>query len=115
MKKQCLSNLLDALEVDSPENHSEHLKEQVTMLANMLKSMDLDSIIILCETEPDFFSIFGETEDCIMDWKLATKARIEDILIRASKQVCKQKSAIVWFQEARISKFQWRYPQLPQI
>ena len=63
------------------------------MLSNMLKAMDLDSIIILCETEPDFFLIFGETEDDIMDWKLSTEARIKDLLIRASKKVSERKSA----------------------
>ena len=79
LKKQRLIQLLEALEVDSPENHSEHLKDQATMLQNMLKAMDLDNIIPLCEVEPDFFSIFGETEDCMMDWKLSTEARIEDL------------------------------------
>ena len=63
------------------------------MLSNMLKAMDLDSIIVLWETEPDSFSIFGETEDDITDWKLSTEARIEDLLIRASKQVSERKSA----------------------
>ena len=63
------------------------------MLSNMLKAMDLDGIIVLCETEPDFFSIFGDTEDDIMDWKLSTEARIEDLLIKAAKQVSERKSA----------------------
>ena len=63
------------------------------MLSNMLKAMDLDGIIVLCETEPDFFSIFGDTEDDIMDWKLSTEARIEDLLIKAAKQVSERKAA----------------------
>ena len=53
----------------------------------MLKSMEIDKILILCETEPDFFSIFGETEDNIHDWRLSTEVRIEDLLIKASKEV----------------------------
>ena len=86
-KKKRLVKLLEALEVDSPENHSEHLKDQATMLQNMLKAINIDSIIPLCEVEPDFFSIFGETEDCMMDWKISTEASIEDLWIRGSRQV----------------------------
>ena len=55
------------------------------MLSLMLKSMEIDDIILLCETEHDFFSIFGETKDNIADWHLSTEVRIEDLLIRASK------------------------------
>ena len=62
------------------------------MLSSMVKSIEIDKIIILCETEPDFFSIFGETEDNISDWHLFTKVRIEDILIKASKEVVERKS-----------------------
>ena len=49
------------------------------MLSLMLKSMEIDKIIILCESEPDFFSIFGETEDDISDWCLSTEVRTEDL------------------------------------
>ena len=63
------------------------------MLSSMLKSMEIDDIILLCETEPDFFSIFQETEDDIADWRLSTEVRIEDLLIRASKEVAERKSA----------------------
>ena len=55
--------------------------------------MEIDKLIILCETEPDFFTIFGETEDDILDWRLSTEARIEDLLIKASKEVAERKSA----------------------
>ena len=63
------------------------------MLSLMLKSIEIDEIIILCETEPDFFSIFRETDDNISDWHLSTKVRIKDLLIRAGKEVAKRKSA----------------------
>ena len=63
------------------------------MLSLMLKSMEIDEIIILCKSEPDFFSIFGETEDNISDWCLSTEVRIEDLLIKASKEVAERKSA----------------------
>ena len=43
--------------------------------------MDLDNIIPLCEVKHNFFSIFRETEDCMMDWKLSMEARIEDLWI----------------------------------
>ena len=63
------------------------------MLSLMLKSMEIDDIILLCETEPDFFLIFGETKDNIADWCLSTEVRIEDLLIKASKEVVERKSA----------------------
>ena len=63
------------------------------MLSLMLKSIEIDEIIILCETEPDFFSIFRETDDNISDWHLSTKVRIKDLLIRAGKEVTERKSA----------------------
>ena len=59
----------------------------------MLKSMEIDEIIILCETKPDLFSIFGKTEDNISDWCLSTEVRIEDLLIQASNEVTERKSA----------------------
>ena len=68
--KKRINDLLNQLEEDSPSNHLEHLKEQARMLSVMLKSTDIDNIIILCETELDFFLIFGETKDDISDWCL---------------------------------------------
>ena len=61
-------NHLDVIEADSPSNHSEHLKEQASLLSSMLKLMEIDKILVLCESEPDFFTIFGEIEDNIHDW-----------------------------------------------
>ena len=55
--------------------------------------MEIDKILILSETEPDFLSIFGETEDNIDDWCHATEIRIEDLLIKASKEVTERKAA----------------------
>ena len=88
-----INNLLDAIEADSPSNHSEHLKEQASLLSSMLKSMEIDKILVLCESEPDFFTIFGETEDNIHDWRHATEIRIEDLLIKASKEVAERMAA----------------------
>ena len=59
----------------------------------MLKDMDIKNIISIADTEPDFMSIFGETEDQIDDWRHATKFRIEDLMIRASKGVSDRKAA----------------------
>ena len=59
----------------------------------MLKDMDIKNIISIADTEPDFMSIFGKTEDQIDDWRHATKFRIEDLMIRASKEVSDRKAA----------------------
>lgn len=91
--KKRINDLLDELEENSPSIHSEHLKEQASMLSSMLKSMEIDKIISLCKSEPDCFSIFGETKANISDWHLSTEVRIEELLIKASKEVAERKSA----------------------
>ena len=50
--------------------------------------------MFLSNVEPDFQGLFGETEDDIADWRHATEIRIEDLLIRASKEVADRKAAI---------------------
>ena len=59
----------------------------------MLKAMNIDHSLSLSEIEPDFLSLFGETEDDIDDWLHAIVVRIEDMLIRASKEVADRKDA----------------------
>ena len=63
------------------------------MLSSLLKSINVKHVLSLSETEPDLFSIFGETEDKIDDWYYATEIRIEHLLIRASKEVSEPRSA----------------------
>merc|ERR1711942_336975 len=92
-RKERINKLLDDVEADSPSNHSEHLEKQASLLSSMLKSREIDKLLVLCETEPDFFTIFGETEDDIHDWRQATEIRIEDLLIKASKEVSERKAA----------------------
>ena len=75
--KMRINNLLNDIEANSPSNHSEHLKEQASLLSSMLKSRDIDKILVLCKMEPDFFTIFGETDDNIHGWRLI----IKDLLI----------------------------------
>ena len=58
----------------------------------MLKDLDLAGIIPLTDTEPDF-QIFSETEDQVNNWSHATEFRIQDLMIRASKEVSDRKAA----------------------
>merc|ERR1712055_1166611 len=126
-RKKRLNDLLNDLEVESPSNHSEHLEKQASLLSTMLKSMEIDKILVLCETEPDFFSIFGETEDDIHDWRAATEIRIEDLQFRASKEVAERKAATqTGFRKLEYPKFngdclnylefrkRWREEVLPE-
>lgn len=53
----------------------------------MLKDMDIKNIISIADTEPDFLEIFGETKNLSEDWRNATKFIIEDLMVRASKEV----------------------------
>ena len=59
----------------------------------MLTKMDIRKIISYADTEPDFLEIFGETEDHLDDWRHETEARIEDLMIRASREVSERKAA----------------------
>ena len=53
----------------------------------MLKTMKIGHILSLLETEPEFFTHFKETKDDSNDWRHPKDIRIEDLLIRASKEV----------------------------
>ena len=59
----------------------------------MLKDLNVAGIISLADTEPDFLENFCETEDEVNDWSHATKFRIQDLMIRASKEVYDRKAA----------------------
>ena len=59
----------------------------------MLTKVDIRKIISYADTEPDFLEIFGETEDQVDDWRHQTEARIEDLIIRASREVSERKAA----------------------
>ena len=59
----------------------------------MMNQLDLPSIISLADTEPDFIEIFGETEDQVNDWKEEARDRIQDLVIRPSKEVSDRKDS----------------------
>ena len=92
-QKERINKLLSELETNPDGNHSEQLEKQATLLSNILKDLDLTGIISLADTEPEFLEIFGETEDQVSDWNHATKFRIQDLMIRAFKEVSDRKAA----------------------
>ena len=59
----------------------------------MLKDLNINEIISLADTEPDFLEIFGETEDQVCDWSNTTKYRIQDLMIRAYDEVSDRKAS----------------------
>ena len=59
----------------------------------MLRDLDIPGIIKLANTEPDFLKIFGETEDQVNDWSEDARFRIQDLTLRAAKEVCDRKAA----------------------
>ena len=72
----------------------------------MLKDLDLDGLISLADTEPDFLTIFRETEDQVDDWRHAIPIRIQDLMIRASKEISERKSATqMGFKKLSYSQF----------
>ena len=60
----------------------------------MLDKIDVKNIISLTDSKLDILGIFGETEDQIDDWRHTTKVRINDLMIRASKEVSDRKAEI---------------------
>ena len=93
IRKQKINRLLSEIEGNSSQHHSEHLEKQAALLSTMLTKMDIKHIISIADTEPDFLEIFGETEDQKDDWRHETEAQIDDLMIRASKEVSKSKAA----------------------
>ena len=85
--------MLSDIEADPEGNHSEYLEKQASLLSAMLKDLDLPGIISLANTEPDFIEIFGENEDQVNDWVEETKNRIQDLMIKAEKEVSERKAA----------------------
>ena len=93
VRKQRINRLLQDIEENASQNHSEHLEKQATLLSTMLNKMDIRHLISFADNEPDFLEIFGETEDQIDDWRNETEACIEDLMIRASREVSERKAA----------------------
>ena len=60
----------------------------------MLKDLDITGIISLADSEPDFIKVFGETEDQVSDWGHKAKYRIQDLMIRAYKEVSDRKASM---------------------
>ena len=83
--------MLVNLEADPEKYHSEQLEKQATLLSSMLKDLDIIGIISLADTEPNFIEVFGETEDQVSDWSHTAKYRIQDLMIRAYKEVSDRK------------------------
>ena len=59
----------------------------------MFKDMNITKIIGLADTEPDFIEVFGETEDQVSDWSHTAKYKIQDLMIRAYKEVSDRKAS----------------------
>ena len=93
VRKQRINRLLQDIEENASQNHSEHLEKQAALLSTMLNKMDIRRLISFADNEPDFLEIFGETEDQIDDWRNETEAWIEDLMIRASREVSERKAA----------------------
>merc|ERR1712082_427826 len=93
VRKQRINRMLQDIEDNASQNHSEHLEKQATLLSNLLNKMDIRHLISYADTEPDFLEIFGETEDQMNDWRDSVEARIEDLIIRASREVSERKAA----------------------
>ena len=93
VRKQRINRMLQDIEENASQNHSKHLEKQATLLSNLLNKMNIRHLTAYADTEPDFLEIFGETEDQMNDWKDEIEARIEDLIIRASREVSERKAA----------------------
>ena len=90
-RKERISALIQSIESDPEGIHSENLEKQTTILNSMLRDLNIPGIIELANTEPDFLKIFGETEDQVNDWSEDARFRIQDLTLRAAKEVCDRK------------------------
>ena len=94
LNKGKINNKLLELESDDRKNHSEYLKEGADNVAKMLVKQKVDQIISKAEEEPDFYSIFGATEDEINDWRNQTEDRIDSLLDKASQEISARKASV---------------------
>ena len=53
--------MISDLKANPEKYHSKKLEKQATLLSSMLKDININEIISLADTEPDFIEIFGET------------------------------------------------------
>ena len=92
-QKERINKMIADLEANPEKYHSKKLEKQATLLSSMLKDLNINEIIGLADTEPDFIEIFGETEDQVSDWSNTTKYRIQDLMIRAYEEVSDRKAS----------------------
>merc|ERR1712240_296693 len=85
--------MISDLEANPEKFHSEKMEKKATLFSSMLKNLNIDEIIGIADTEPDFLEIFGETEDQVSDWSITTKFKIQDLLIRAYDEVADRKAS----------------------
>merc|ERR1712240_90369 len=93
IRKQRINKMLQDIEENASQNHSEHLEKQAALLSNLFNKINFRHLTAYADTEPDFLEIFGETEDQMNDWKDEIEACIEDLIIRASREVSERKAA----------------------
>merc|ERR1712121_629281 len=93
VRTQRINKMLQDIEENASQNHSKYLEKQAALLSNLLNKMDFRHLTAYADTEPDFLEIFGETEDQMNDWKDEIEAHIEDLIIRASREVSERKAA----------------------
>ncbi len=91
IRKQKINRLLSKIEENSLQHHSEHLK--VALLSTILTKINIKHIISIADHEPNFLDMFRETEDQVNDWRHATEYQIDDLLIKASKEISERKAA----------------------
>ena len=92
--KERINNKLMELEQDSKLNHTDTLKDGAVQVEKMLTSQKVDDIIAKADFEPDFFTIFGATEDDINDWRLLTEDRIYALQWKAAMEIHARKASV---------------------
>ena len=58
----------------------------------ILIKIDIQHTISITDQELDFLEIHGETEDQVDNWRNKKKAMIDDLMIRASREVFEKKA-----------------------
>ena len=70
--------------------------------------MYIKHIISVADSEPDILELFVETKDQVDNWRHETEARIDDLIIRASREVSERKAATqLGFKKLAYQHFNW--------
>ena len=86
--------MISNLEANNQQHLCEIPEKQANFVSTMLKNMDIQNIFSITHTKPEFLTIFEEIDDQIDNCRHTTKFRIEDLMVRAIREVSDRRAIL---------------------